>query len=186
MEKELSEMSLSELWELFPIYLTEHKACWEGWFLEEKNILKKLLNDKVDINHIGSTAIKSIWAKPIIDILLQASKSDFAFIKDTLMNNGYICMAEGENKISFNKGYTRDGFAERVFHLHLKEFGDDKEMFFCKYLNENPIIAKDYEKLKIALWKKYPNNRDAYTEAKSDFINEYTEKAIKIYQGNIL
>ena len=186
MEKELSQMSLIKLWELFPIYLTEHKECWAEWFLEENAILTKLLQDKVTIHHIGSTTIKSIWAKPIIDILLQANKNHFDFIKKTLINNGYICMFESDNKISFNKGYTNKGFAERVFHLHLKESGDNKELYFCKYLKENPSVAKEYEKLKIDLWKKYPNNRDGYTEAKSSFIGKYTEKAVKKYGNNNL
>lgn len=43
MSKKLSEMSLEELWELFPIYLTEHQDCWSKWYEEEQNILKRIL-----------------------------------------------------------------------------------------------------------------------------------------------
>ena len=73
MAKRLSEMSLEELWELFPIYLTEHQDSWSEWYEEEVNFLKSILPVISDlrINHIGSTAIHGIWAKPIIDILIE-------------------------------------------------------------------------------------------------------------------
>ena len=90
-------------------------------------------------------------------------------------------MSERENQISFNKGYTENGFAERVYHLHLRYFGDTDELYFKDYLNENPNIAKDYESLKLDLWKKYENNRDGYTDSKTDFITRYTQKAKEKY-----
>ena len=97
--------------------------------------------------------------------------------KGVLTDNGYICMSESNDRKSFNRGYTNEGFAERVFHLHLRYAGDNDELYFRDYLNENPDVAKEYEKLKLSLWKKYEHNRDGYTEAKSEFVKEYTEKA---------
>lgn len=72
MSKPLSEMTLQELWELFPIQLTEHKEYWEGWYREEQAFLSSFLPKDVRIYHIGSTAINDIWAKPIVDILVEA------------------------------------------------------------------------------------------------------------------
>ena len=92
-------------------------------------------------------------------------------------------MSESEKGLSFNKGYTEIGFAERVFHLHLRYTGDNYELYFRDYLNEFPNIAKEYEKLKLSLWKEYEHNRDAYTNAKTEFVKKYTEKAKSIY-GN--
>ena len=69
-------------------------------------------------------------------------------------------MSQSENRLSFNKGYTENGFVERVFHLHLRYVGD---------------------KLKLRLWKKYEHNRDAYTNAKTEFVKGYTEKAKILY-----
>ena len=97
--------------------------------------------------------------------------------------NGFLRMSTKENRISFNKGYTKDGFADKVFHVHLRYTGDNDELFFRDYLNENPHVAKEYENLKLGLWKKYEHNRDAYTEAKTDFVLKWTEEARKIY-GN--
>ena len=56
MSKKLSEMSLEELWQLFPIFLTEHQDYWKDWYAEEKTLLKPLLPQTAKLNHIGSTA----------------------------------------------------------------------------------------------------------------------------------
>ena len=184
MGKKLSEMTLEELWQLFPIILTEHQDCWKEWYLEEEALLKKVLLQMERISHIGSTAISSIWAKPIIDILVEIPKnSNLLDYKHLIINNGYNCMSQNENRLSFNKGYTENGFAERVFHLHLRYAGDNDELYFRDYLIEFPDTAKEYEKLKLSLWKEYEHNRDSYTNSKTEFVRKYTEQAKKIY-GN--
>ncbi|MBQ7863693.1 MAG: GrpB family protein [Lachnospiraceae bacterium] len=184
MKKKLSEMSLEELWQLFPIFLTEHQDCWKEWYLEEESFLKKVLPPIERISHIGSTAVSSIWAKPIIDILVEIKKgSSLLGYKDAIVNNGYISMSQSEDRISFNKGYTEDGFAERVFHLHLRYAGDNHELYFRDYLMEHPREAKEYEELKLKLWKEYEHDRDGYTNAKAELVRKYTEEARRLYEG---
>lgn len=188
MKKQLSEMTLEELWELFPIILTEHKMEWSDWYDEEYKKLCSALPDEqiVRISHIGSTAITSIQAKPIIDIMVEVSKEcEFADIRNILTDNGYICMSENEKRLSFNKGYTIDGFAEKVFHLHLRYEGDNDELYFRDYLIEHIDAAKEYEKLKIELWQKYEHDRDTYTESKADFVKKYTKRAKEIYLNKV-
>lgn len=184
MSKKLSEMTLEELWALFPIVLTEHNACWAEYYAEEAAELKKILPRGIIISHIGSTAVNGILAKPIVDILLETTES-LPAIAVTLQNNGWIEMSESETRISLNKGYTANGFAEKVFHLHLRYVGDNDEIYFRDYLISHPDIAKEYETLKLGLWKKFEHNRDAYTQAKTDFITKYTmlAKQISIYMG---
>ena len=92
-------------------------------------------------------------------------------------------MSQTENRLSFNKGYTENGFGERVFHLHLRYAGDNNELYFRDYLIEHPDVAKEYEELKLKLWKKYEHNRDGYTNAKTEMVKQYTEKA-RILYGN--
>lgn len=184
MGKKLSEMCLKELWQLFPIFLTEYQTCWKEWYSEEETFLKKVISQDARISHIGSTAIGSIWAKPIIDILVEVPKeSKLSDYKDLLVNSGYICMAQNANRISLNKGYTENGFAERVFHLHLRYIGDNNELYFRDYLIEHPDVASEYEKMKLKLWKEYEYNRDGYTNAKTEFIQKYTEKAGDLYKN---
>lgn len=187
MAKKLSEMSLEELWELFPIYLTEHQDSWSEWYEEEVSSLKNILPVKYDlqINHIGSTAVQGIWAKPIIDILIEAPDIvALKAVKEQMTASGYICMSDHGNKISLNKGYSEKGFAEKVYHIHLRLMNDNDEIYFRDYLNAYPAIAKEYEKLKISLWKKHEHNRDAYTNEKTEFVAHYTKLAKKLYAGD--
>ena len=181
MSKELSEMTLEELWQLFPIIIREHDIKWNDQYNEEERFLINILPDNAIISHIGSTAINGICAKPIVDILVESEISDFSEIKRSLLKHDYLCYAEDEKSIDFNKGYTKEGFAAKVFHLHLREYGDNRELYFRDYMNDNPDIAKEYEKLKISLSKRYEHDRDAYTNAKTDFIKKYTDEAICRY-----
>ncbi len=184
MRNKLSEMTLDELWQLFPIILTEHQNYWKDWYSEEEHLLKNTLPQIERISHIGSTAISFIWAKPIIDILIEIpTESTLSDYKDLILSSGYICMMQSENELSFNKGYTENGFANQVFHLHLRKLGDNDELYFRDYLIDFPFIAREYEKLKISLWKENEHNRDAYTNAKTAFVKKYTEQA-KIFYGN--
>lgn len=186
MRKKLSEMSLEELWQLFPIFLTSYQDCWKDWYLEEESLFTQNLSQIARISHIGSTAISTIWAKPIIDILMEVPKeSDLLYYKGLIEKNDYICMSQSEQRISFNKGYTEDGFAERVSHLHLRYCGDNDELYFRDYLMEHPDVANEYNRLKLKLWKEYEHNRDGYTNAKENFVKRYTEQAKFIYKIHI-
>ena len=72
---------------------------------------------------------------------------------------------------------------DKVYHIHLRFFGDNDELYFRDYLNAFPKVAKEYEQLKIGLWRKYEYNRDAYTEAKGEFIRKWTNEALKKYKN---
>jgi len=171
-KKSLSEMTLQELWQLFPICLTSYNPQWRDWAKEEIGFLSEFLSEYYPIvNHIGSTAIPGIQAKPIIDILVEVPpNADWERIRIEMETAGYICMSSTGNRMSFNKGYTPKGYAERVFHIHFHVVGDNDEIIFRDYLNSNPSVVKEYERLKLSLLSKFKNNRDGYTEAKTDFI----------------
>ena len=76
MTKALSEMSLEELWHLFPIELVPPRQEWPQFYAEESSFLKSQLpeNQLIRMEHIGSTAIGTIWAKPIVDILVETTE----------------------------------------------------------------------------------------------------------------
>lgn len=180
MSKPLSDMTIEELWQLFPIFLVPHKAEWAQWFEEEAAAIRQLLPaSKIKaLTHIGSTAIPGIWAKDIVDILLETpSIEDMREIKECLAENGWLCMSESDTRISLNKGYTPEGFADKVFHLHLRLCGDADEIWFKDYLCAHPDTALAYQKLKLSLWKQFEHDRDGYTTAKSEFIMRITALA---------
>ena len=186
MKKKLEDMTLEELWQLFPIFLVEHRAEWADRYQEEsRSLLNQLPEGLVKrISHVGSTAIPGIWAKNIVDILLEvASKEDLAVLVEILKEKGWRVMFQDADQCSLNKGYTEDGFADRVFHLHLRLVGDHDELYFRDYLLDHPEIAKDYEQLKLGLWKQFEHDRKSYTDAKTDFIQRYTQLAKQDYEG---
>ena len=138
MRKSLSEMTLQELWELFPIQLTEHKECWKDWYLEEQTNLLSFLPKTVRISHIGSTAIQAIWAKPIVDIIVEAPLKEHQTIKNRLLQHGYSCMAQDEIRIDFCKGYTP--YDEGTFRLSCPSICDILEKYADNELNHNKKI----------------------------------------------
>lgn len=179
MGKRLEDMSLQELWELFPIFLKPHNPEWKKWAKEEICALTRLLNHfSPSINHIGSTAISGIQAKPIVDILVEVPlECEYSQIREILVNSDYICMSQTKERMSFNKGYTPNGYAEKVFHIHVHRAGDNDEILFRDYLISHPVIAKEYEMLKLSLLPRYRHNRDAYTDAKSEFVKRIVDAA---------
>ena len=174
MPKALKDMTLEELWELFPIVLAPYNPHWTDWAEEEIDKLSITLQDfDTTITHIGSTAIPGIAAKPIVDILVEIPvETDKDSIRKIMESVGYICMSVSDDRMSFNKGYTPEGYAERVFHIHFHPKGDNDEIRFRDYLIAHPDIAKKYENLKLSLLPQFKHNRDAYTEAKTDFVSK--------------
>ncbi len=189
MGKALSDMTLEELWELFPIILRDHNPAYKKWyFIEKEEIIKALGPEDIKrINHIGSSAIEGLIAKPTVDILLEVDRRcDIDELKSKLKNAGWTLMSfqsEPEFKMSLNKGYTPEGFAERVFHLHVRFPGDWDELYFRDYLIAHPEVAKEYGELKQKLKKQYEHDRDGYTDAKTEFINIWSRTAKKEFGG---
>lgn len=184
MGKELSEMSLEELWELFPIFLVAPNDKWHVFYGEMESFLKIILSEcSIErISHIGSTAITGIWAKNIVDVLIEVSEgSDIWSTAKVMEKNGFLRMSAEMGRVSFNRGYTKDGFADKVFHVHLRYVGDNDELYFRDYLNEHTQIAKEYEAMKLELWNLFEHDRDAYTDAKAGFVRKWTSEAKKLY-----
>jgi len=185
--KEISEMTIEELWELFPIVLDSHKPEYSNWYLIEENKIRDLISesDIYRISHVGSTAVDGLIAKPTIDILLELEVlSDVAAIIEKLDKSGWGFMDSKDEPYlprSLCKGYTKYGFAEKVYHLHIRYAGDWDELYFRDYLRENSDVAEEYGRLKESLISEYRNNRDGYTNAKTKFIIHYTKFARKKY-----
>lgn len=183
MPKELSEMTLEELWELFPIILKEYNTEYPKWYEIEKEKLEKNFEGGtiVRISHIGSTAVPGIVSKPTIDILMEiSSQSNISQVTETLKSMQWGLMASSAKptfKQTYNKGYTKYGFEEKVYHLHVRYTDNWSELYFRDYLIENPEVAKEYVELKMQLKEKYEHDRDAYTDAKEEFISKYSEIA---------
>lgn len=180
----LEDMSKEELWELFPIHFTDYDERFKKSYLDEEKVLKSLIGDYLKrISHIGSTSIKNIKTKPIVDILIEIDFDDKNMVKAILLNSDYVLMGDASDRISFNKGYTINGYADHVFHVHIKQYGNCDELYFRDYLNDNISKAKEYEQLKLELYHKYKPNRDLYTEGKSEYVTDIVNAAKAEYKG---
>lgn len=183
MEKQLNEMTHEELWQLFPIILTDHNPEWASRYKEEEMILHSVVGKEhiKRISHIGSTAVPGLIAKPTIDILMEVKQSTpDKYIIDSMINAGYIYSAQPRNPaphMMFMKGYTPEGFKGQAFHVHVRYPGDYDEIRFRDYLLSHPDAAKEYGELKVSLKEKYEHDRDGYTFAKTGFIRRIVELA---------
>lgn len=185
-QKQLADMTLSELWQLFPIVLSEHDSRWATYFSEESRALRHAFGlSVVRISHIGSTAVPGLVAKPTVDILIELSNE--IGINETssrLTGEGWIRMYGTDDEplhLGFNKGYTPSGYAQRVFHLHVRRPGDPDELYFRDYLLEHPQLCRDYASVKRDLRRRFEHDRDGYTKAKTPLIREITARARRLY-----
>lgn len=188
MRHDFSKVTLEDLAQLFPVILTEHNPKWSVYYQEEAAFLRSIFADRVvRMNHIGSSSIPGIIAKPTIDILLEVSEGiDLQSITDQMEEEGYVVNNPPGDLIMFLKGYTPKGFVGQAMHIHVRHTGDWGELYFRDYLIAHPEVAKEYEKLKTSLIDQYRHDRDGYTEAKGEFIREITRKAREEFSNNVI
>jgi len=162
-----------------PVVMVEYDPAWPSLYEAEKERVLSVAGQKIStIEHIGSTSVPGLGAKPIIDIMACVRDSGAAdecveLLKpigytDITSQSGhaewFYCLAKGP--------HTVEGLRS-VYHLHLvKENSRHFEdyILFRDYLRTHPDVAAKYYKLKKKLAEKHRHDRDAYTESKTTFI----------------
>ena len=183
MSKSLDDMTYDELARMFPVIISDYKPVWARRYLKEKAVLEQAIgsNNIVRISHIGSTAIPGLTGKPTIDILVEINDDcDTTGLVFSMQSAGYRYLEQPEKPppyMMFIKGYTPQGFKGQVFHVHIRYSGDWDELYFRDYLLVHPETAGEYGRLKLELKKKYEYDREAYTEAKTNFIRRVNSLA---------
>lgn len=168
-----------------PIELVAPDPQWPKQAELEINKLRAILPSDhiIDIQHVGSTAIADIWAKPIIDI--QIAVDSLVAVKqraiDALEAQGYIFWDKNPDteRLFFAKGLPPFG-EKRTHHVHIVELSSrhwQEKILFRDYLRAHPDVAHQYENLKKELAQKHMHDREQYTDAKTNFINEILCKA---------
>ncbi len=175
--RELQNLSNRELGKLFPIVMAEPDPDWPMAFEMERSQLLGLLGENLarKIEHVGSTSVPGLLAKPTIDIILDipAGPRPKKEIIPMLTSSGYIHMHQQENHIMMVKGYTPRGMEVPSYHIHLGSFHQKelKEMqIFRDILRSDAETAGAYARLKTGLAQRYKHDREGYTQAKTDFI----------------
>lgn len=168
------------------VKIVDYDPRWPILFDEEAGRLRAALDPSaiVGIEHFGSTAVPNLSAKPIIDILIAVrslAEARASFV-EALRKLDYVYWADNPKKdrMFFVKGMPPFG-PRRTHHVHVTEV--DGEMWlrlpFRDYLRANPEEAGLYEQLKRRLAAEHRTDREAYTDAKSAYIDSVMRKLMK-------
>ena len=165
------------------IEIVDYDPQWAVLFEEEKSrILDVIEHIIVEVEHIGSTAVVGLGAKPIIDIMVAVTHlSDAERCIEPLRSIDYEYVPEHEVSIP-ERRYFRKGHPpkEQHYHLHMVERTSDfwkNHLLFRNYLRGHPEAVQEYCELKKMLAVKYCPHREAYTIAKTSFIESIVAKA---------
>ena len=165
--------------ERYKVRLLPHCDEWEKEYEDAKNELKDILGENaIDIQHVGSTSIKGIYAKPILDIAVVLKSFEDMNIEG-MKDAGYsYCGAQNEEKDRYLFVLRGEGQIS-LRHIHCYEPNNLDFYYvilFRNYLNSHEEYAKEYSDLKRKLAKKYPDDRIAYTDEKEGFIRMIYQK----------
>ena len=152
------------------------------WKYEYEKIVaslgKDIIYNSIKIEHIGSTSVEGLSAKPVIDFDIVIEKDKFAIIKELLNKKGYEY--EGDLGIEGREAFSYSGKEELMTHHSYVCPKDSKELFkhitFRNFLKNNPALAAEYSKVKEQAAVLYPDDIDKYMEFKSEIIEKIYKK----------
>ena len=164
------------------VALHSYNASWPHAFEAERDRLLSLFPGSfVDVQHIGSTAVPGLSAKPVIDILAGVQSITVAEqLALPLCQSGYTTSAEFNESLSDRKWFMRWANGHRTHHLHLVVHGSPvwhERLKFRNTLRSSPELAKEYAALKTQLAATHPKDREAYTDAKAEFVRVIVREA---------
>lgn len=160
--------------------LADYDPQWPVMFERERQQIEAVMGETmIEIEHIGSTSVPGLCAKPIIDLLMLVDT--FAPIEDYTrrlepLGYRYQPLDDEADRIFFWKGVPR------THHLHIAEYATwehHRHIIFRDYLRAHPEIAKQYIRIKTELVGAFKTNRPAYTRGKTAFINAIMARAVE-------
>jgi GrpB-like predicted nucleotidyltransferase (UPF0157 family) len=165
-----------------PVYLVPYDESWPAKFETERAAIDAAVGERIiGVEHFGSTAIAGMMAKPVIDIMaLVADITVAPTLFDPLELLGYHYFPCDEHLTPERRWFCKPTRLHRTHHLHLVEVNSPRyrdSLAFRDFLRENPSDAHRYLSLKRDLAARFPDDREAYTHGKSEFIKGIFEKA---------
>jgi GrpB-like predicted nucleotidyltransferase (UPF0157 family) len=170
-----------------PVVVVPHDPHWtELYQLESARIRDALGGTVVAIHHIGSTSIPGIFAKPIVDILVEATAlSEVDSRRGQMETLGYEVM--GECGIAGRRYFRKDNAnGDRIHNVHTFVAGTPgalRHLAFRDFLRAHPASARQYSDLKRKLAAAHPNSIEKYMDGKDDFIKDVEQRAIQWQSG---
>ncbi len=162
------------------IKLLKYDPNWINLFKLEKNSLYPIIKDYLagSIEHVGSTAIPGMLAKPTIDIMVGVKSLENSKPLTSLLSKQGYCYFPYKPEVMH--WFCKPSPLFRVYHLHLVPYQSQlwfQRLLFRDYLIQYKKVALEYADLKIKLANKYQYDREAYTQHKSVFIKNILENA---------
>lgn len=162
-----------------PVVIVDYNPQWPTQFEQEKALLEQTVGDKfIVIEHIGSTSVLGLGAKPIIDIMAAVKQLvDAEFCVKLLGKIGYTYVPEFNVYIPERRFFYKG--KPRSHNLHVVEPKSEfwkRHLVFRDALRSHPEIRESYYHLKVKLAQQYRFDRDAYTDAKTEFIRAVEAK----------
>ncbi|WP_373894126.1 GrpB family protein [Virgibacillus sp. CBA3643] len=166
------------------VVVTPYNTNWPTMFEKEVNKLHNILGSEIiEIHHIGSTSVKGLKAKPVIDIMpVVKNISRIDTFNSAMISTGYE--PKGENGIP-DRRYFQKGGDNRTHHVHIYALGNpeiERHLAFRDYLRAHPDDLKRYGDLKGELSKRFPNDIETYIKGKEQLVLEIESKAMIWYQ----
>lgn len=173
-------------WATETVRIVPPDPSWPAEAQQQRQQLLRLLSpfDVHNIQHIGSTSVPDLPAKPILDLAAEIPSFDsITGIADILRPQGWFYVPPELDQRPERRFFIRVRDNKRAAHLHFLLSGSKKWMEHLQFrdrLTQNPSLKEQYATLKMELAKQYSNDREAYTEAKSDFITRALAPRIRI------
>ncbi len=169
------------------VEVVPHNPDWAKQFAQEADDIGAVWGDEViAIHHIGSTAIPSIKAKPIIDMLVEVRDIEkLDEYNAQMMALGYE--PKREHGIPRRRFFAKGGDIARTHHVHVFQVGDaeiTRHLNFRDYMLAHPEAAQAYSLLKEELARKYAEDIEGYIAGKDAFIKEMDEKTAVWIMGH--
>lgn len=166
------------------VELAEFDSNWTLEYEKEKELLSKVLGEKaIEIHHVGSTSIKGLKAKPVIDILVVIEDlNKIEEIEDLLKEYDYS--NRGHQGVEDRYFFAKGPEDSRTHYIHFVEKNNNTYynlVYFKRYLLDHPESIDEYCELKQDLALKYPEERSKYTAGKNEFITNIIKKAKEEY-----
>ena len=165
------------------VVLEPHQEDWEIEGAKMCRKIKAILGDDVvDVQHVGSTSIRRICAKPIIDVAVAVrSFEDIMKHNEELNANGLVYRKQDvPGQHLYRCGDLDHDIVTHFIHVVISDSEAwNNYINFRDYLNSNPEDAKSYELLKVALCSRYPEDRTSYVDGKKELVTELLAKAKK-------
>ncbi|RCV90122.1 GrpB family protein [Billgrantia montanilacus] len=163
-----------------PVHLMDYDPVWPARFdAERTRLLERFPDDLLDVQHIGSTAISGMPAKPIIDVMAGVASMAMAdALFDPLLDYGYVTSQEFNASLTDRRWFMRHANGQRTHHLHVVVHDGDlwnKRLAFRDTLRSDAALSARYAALKRELASCHREDREAYTRAKGDFVRSIVE-----------